>query len=200
MYELQLSVSQRKTCGSCFSVSATLGPGIVLNLAKASTPTHWAPLPTEHPYPLSTPTCWAILLAWENLFKENRLNLFPLNKKNLRTEKQSGLALYKKQPTIQALGKRDLSGIPDSPGASFYLFTSSSASWIKQNVVTGVWLWWVVFLKKGRFGHLMTSPSSLYRLKVKHWLPCAQEFPHFSLALWTHVFKHVLVQSIKKQW
>lgn len=60
--------------------------------------TPWTPLPSVHPCPLSTPTCWAILLAWENLFKENRLNLFPLNKKNLRTEKQFGLALYKNNP------------------------------------------------------------------------------------------------------
>lgn len=48
--------------------------------------------------------------------------------------------------------------------------------------------------------HQITSPKQPVETKgLKHWLPRAQEFTHFRLALWTHVFKHELVQSIKKQ-
>lgn len=81
-----------------------------------TTPTAWAPIPLTTPTPWSphlqrTPTPWAPLPAepscWpeKTYFKENRLNLFPLNKKNLRTEKQSGLALYKNNSLSKPSGK-----------------------------------------------------------------------------------------------
>lgn len=133
MTEMQLSGDQRRTCGSWFLLSTTWGPGITVLVkgkhpCPSTTPSSWAllhpehpyplsthdpwqPLPPEHPYSLTTPIAWAPLPAepscWpeKTYFKENRLNLFPLNKKNLRTEKQSGLALYKNNSLSKPSGK-----------------------------------------------------------------------------------------------